>query len=294
VTAYAIIPARTFSERFAVPLIACSSLLISVNGFMLRSIETANEWQVIFGRQAFFTFAVLAMLILRYRWRLPRMFLDCGWFGLGAGICLGLANPTVILAMTHTTIANALFTLSACPLITAVLAWLILREKLSRSTLIAIAVAMIGIGIMVVDGLGGGSVLGNALALLCAVFFSMFVIFLRLAKDRNMLPVSFMGGAISMCIGLTGAGFDYHLTVHDSLICLLWGGIIVTVVHFLFIQSSRYVASAEIMLIVLIEFALGPIWVWLGFGERPSATALAGGSLVLVAVAGRALVMLRQ
>ena len=293
-TAYATIPARTFSERFAVPLIACSSLLISVNGFMLRSIDTANEWQVIFGRQAFFTLTVLAILILRYRWRLPRMFLDCGWFGLGAGVFLGLANPTVILAMTHTTVANALFTLSASPLITAVLAWFILRERLSRSTLVAIAVAMIGIGIMVADGLGGGSVLGNALALLCAVFFSMFVIFLRLGKDRNMLPVSVIGGAISMCIGLTGAGFDYHLTMHDSLICLLWGGIIVAVVHFLFIQSSRYVASAEIMLIVLIEFALGPIWVWLGFGEHPSATALAGGSLVLAAVAGRALIMLRQ
>ena len=293
-TAYATIPARTFSERYAVPLIACSSLLISVNGFMLRSIDTANEWQVIFGRQAFFTLTVLAILILRYRWQLPRMFLDCGWFGLGAGVFLGLANPTVILAMTHTTVANALFTLSASPLITAVLAWFILRERLSRSTLVAIAVAMIGIGIMVADGLGGGSVLGNALALLCAVFFSMFVIFLRLGKDRNMLPVSVIGGAISMCIGLTGADFDYHLTMHDSLICLLWGGIIVAVVHFLFIQSSRYVASAEIMLIVLIEFALGPIWVWLGFGEHPSAAALAGGSLVLAAVAGRALVMLRQ
>ncbi|HJP07512.1 MAG TPA: hypothetical protein QF882_08685, partial [Arenicellales bacterium] len=53
---------RDFSERYAVLLIAGSSLLISVNGFMLRSIDTASAWQVIFGRQAFFTPAVLILL----------------------------------------------------------------------------------------------------------------------------------------------------------------------------------------------------------------------------------------
>lgn len=281
----------SFSERYAVLLIASSSLLISINGFMLRSIEEANEWQVIFGRQIFFTPAILLVLALRYRGQLIRMFIDAGWVGVAAGICLGLANPTVILAMTHTTIANALFTLSASPLITAVLAWIILRESISKITLIAIAVAMIGISIMLADGLGGGSIAGNLLALLCAFFFSLFVIFLRLGKDRNMLPTSVLGGAVGAMVGLAGAGWDYHLTVHDGLLCLLWGGGIVTVVHFLFIQGTRYVPSAEIMLITLIEFILGPMWVWLGFGERPSNMALIGGGLVLAAVAARAVII---
>ena len=281
----------SFSERYAVLLIASSSLLISINGFMLRSIEAANEWQVIFGRQIFFTPTILLVLALRYRGQLIRMFIDAGWVGVAAGICLGLANPTVILAMTHTTIANALFTLSASPLITAVLAWIILRESISKITLIAIAVAMIGISMMLADGLGGGSIAGNLLALLCAFFFSLFVIFLRLGKDRNMLPTSVLGGAVGALVGLAGAGWDYHLSVHDGLLCLLWGGGIVTVVHFLFIQGTRYVPSAEIMLITLIEFILGPMWVWLGFGERPSNMALIGGGLVLAAVAARAVIM---
>ncbi|MDP7524638.1 MAG: DMT family transporter, partial [Arenicellales bacterium] len=180
------------------------------------------------------------------------------------------------------------------PLITAVLAKIFLKEPLARATLVAIAVAMAGITIMVADGLGGGSVLGNLLALLCAFFFSLFVIFLRLGKDRNMLPATVLGGIISASIGLIGAGFDYHLELHDGLICLLWGGIIVSIVHYLFTQASRHVAGAEIMLITLIEFTLGPIWVWLGFGERPTTVAIAGGALVLGAVAGRALTLVRQ
>jgi len=284
---------QTFSQRSAVLLIASSSLLISINGFMLRSIETANEWQVIFGRQIFFTPVILVALAIRYRGFLTRMFIDAGWVGLAAGVCLGLANPTVILAMVHTTVANALFTLSASPLITAVLAWMILRERLSRTTLIAIVFAMAGIGLMVADGLGGGTILGNLLALLCAFFFSLFVIFLRLGKDRNMLPSSVIGGAVGALVGLAGADWDYHLTLHDGLLCLFWGGGIVTVVHFLFIQGSRYVPGAAIMLITLIEFILRPIWVWIGFGERPSLLALSGGALVLLAVAGRSFAMLR-
>ena len=281
------------SQRYAVWLIAASSLLISVNGFMLRSIESANEWQVIFGRQAFFIPAILIVLLIRYRTHLFRLFVESGWVGFAAGICLGLANPTVILAMTHTTVANAMFILGACPLITAVLARVFLREQLSGATLVAIGGAMIGIGSMLADGLGAGSSLGNALALLCALFFSMFVVFLRVGKDRNMLPTSITGGAIGAFVGLAGAGFDYHLTIHDGLLCLIWGGGIVTIVHFLFIQGSKHVPGAEIMLITLIEFILGPMWVWIGFGERPTAMALAGGILVLAAVAGRSIAMLR-
>ncbi|NDA13623.1 MAG: hypothetical protein EBZ14_00040 [Gammaproteobacteria bacterium] len=82
------------------------------------------------------------------------------------------------------------------------------------------------------------------------------------------------------------------MTLHDGLLCLFWGGGIVTVVHFLFIQGSRHVPGAEIMLITLIEFILGPMWVWVGFGERPSMLALLGGGLVLTAVAGRAIAMM--
>ena len=134
---------RSVSERYAVWLIAASSLLISVNGFLFRSIESANEWQVIFGRQAFFTPAILLVLLIRYRAQLPRLFLEAGWVGLAAGICLGLANPTVILAMTHTTVANAMFILGACPLITAVLARIFLGERLlSRKRHYALALVI--------------------------------------------------------------------------------------------------------------------------------------------------------
>jgi drug/metabolite transporter (DMT)-like permease len=267
---------------------------MSVNGFMLRSLDSTNEWQVVFGRNLCFAPMMGALLWIRYRKQLLYLIRDMGWIGIGAGICLGLANTTVIVAMTHTTIANALLTLSACPLITAVLARIFLREPISHGTVLAIAVAMFGIAIMVADGLATGSPFGNLIAFLCAIFFSMFVICLRCGKNRNMLPASMIGGLIGMAIGLGGANFDFALSTHDFIIYFIWGGIITSIVHFLFVLGSRYVLGAEIMLITLIEFILGPVWVWLAFGEQPTRTALLGGSLVLSAVAGRSIVLIKQ
>ena len=275
-------------------MVAGSCVLISVNGLVIRSFESANDWQIIFYRQAFFLVGLLLVLIVQYRSRLPGMFLHVGWAGIGAGISLGLANPTFIIALSHTTVASALFTISASPLITAVLARIFLKEHISRPTMVAIVVAMIGITIMVSDGLLSGSVFGNLLALLCAFFFSMFVVFLRLGKDRNMLPSSVMGAIMGGLIGMMGSNFDFRIPLHDVSLCFLWGAIIVTTVHYFFTLASRYITGAEIMLITLIEFTLGPIWVWLVFQEQPTNIALVGGFIVLSSVAARAVVIIHQ
>ena len=285
---------KKFTQRFAVPIIALSSFMVSINGLMVRSFESANEWQIVFGRNLFFFPAMLGVLCMVYRRQIFLIFRQMGWIGILAGLFLGGANTTVILAISHTTVANALFTLSACPLITAVLARFILGENISRSTILAIIVAMIGISIMVADGLTSDSPLGILIAIVCAFFFSLFVICLRYGKERNMLPASALGAFVGMVVGLLGANFEYSLSSYDYTLCFFWGGVVVTAVHFLFVIASRYVTGAEIMLITLIEFTLGPIWVWWVFKEQPTITALVGGLLVLSAVAGRSILLMKQ
>ena len=46
--------------------------------------------------------------------------------------------------------------------------------------------------------------------------------------------------------------------------------------------------------LMLLEFALGPIWVWLFINEMPARLTLFGGALVVVAVVARAFVEFRQ
>jgi drug/metabolite transporter, DME family len=52
--------------------------------------------------------------------------------------------------------------------------------------------------------------------------------------------------------------------------------------------ASRYLTAGEIGLLALLETILGPIWVWLGVGERPTPFALTGGAIVLGALAANA------
>ena len=80
----------------------------------------------------------------------------------------------------------------------------------------------------------------------------------------------------------------------DLVLCVLWGGVLSGFTSVCFIVASRHLAAAELTLFMLLEFALGPVWVWLFVNEIPSRWTLLGGSLVVAAVITRALVELRR
>ena len=101
-------------RRHAVAMIALSSLLVSVNGLAIRTIESTNPWQLIFVRQSFFVPTLILILLLRYRKNIVPVFINIGLPGLFGGAAIALANVCMILAMTYTTIANTLFTLGKC------------------------------------------------------------------------------------------------------------------------------------------------------------------------------------
>ena len=49
--------------------------------------------------------------------------------------------------------------------------------------------------------------------------------------------------------------------------------------------APRYTAPTNVSLLMLLELVLGPFWVWLGTGERPSPMMLVGAAIVLVTLA---------
>ena len=79
---------------------------------------------------------------------------------------------------------------------------------------------------------------------------------------------------------------------YSLLLCLFWGGCLSGFVNWTFIIASRHLATAEVTLLMLIEFALGPVWVWLFVDEVPSRWTLIGGSVIIAAVAVRAILEL--
>jgi drug/metabolite transporter (DMT)-like permease len=62
----------------------------------------------------------------------------------------------------------------------------------------------------------------------------------------------------------------------------------------LYTLGSRVVPAAELTLLSMAEVLLAPVWVWLVLGETAAGSTLAGGALVLAAIAGNALSGMRR
>jgi drug/metabolite transporter (DMT)-like permease len=274
-------------------LMVASSVLISFGGLILRNIEAADAWQINFYRSLAFILAIAIVLVWQYRGNTIVRIRAIGRPGLLGGVLLAGAGIAFLQALTHTTVANTLFTLSAIPFITAALARVILKERLSRATLVTMFFAAFGVITMVVEGAGIGSGYGNAMALLTALGFSGFAIIVRQNRRIDMKPTLLVSGAIIVLFALAARFDDLGISMNDLLLCILWGGVLSGLANGMFIAASRHLVAAEVTLFMLLEFALGPIWVWLFVGEVPTRWTLLGGTLVIASVSLRAVIELR-
>jgi len=283
-------------RRVAFLLIIICAVIISFDGPLLRAMDAATPWQVNFYRAvALLAFAVGA-IALRFGRESRAVIKGIGGRGCAAGALFGFSTIAFVQSMALTTVANTLFILGAIPFFAALLARVFLKEKLRRATLATMAVAALGLGVMVAEGVALGAGAGNALALLTAWLFASYTVILRGSRHREMLPVLLVAAAVIIVVTwpvLARRGAGFSVSLHDLALCILWGGALSGCAHTLFIIASRHLAAAETTLFLLLELALGPLFVWWLFAEQPSAWTLAGGALIVGAVAARAAVELR-
>ena len=279
-------------RQLAILLMIASSVVISFSGLLVRLLE-AGPLVMNFYRALFLMGAILVLLFLRYRGAAIVRVIGVGWPGLMAGAMLAGAGITFLQSMTHTTVANTLFVLGGIPFVTAGLAWIFLKEKPSRPTLVTMIIAFFGIVIMIGEGFTIGSVYGNLMALMTTFFFSIYAVIVRFNRQVDMLPAILISTVLIMAMtGLTQRG-ELPISKNDLWLCLLWGGVMSGFTSASFIVASRHIVAAELTIFMLLEFALGPVWVWLFVNEIPSKWTLAGGALVIVAVLGRSILELR-
>lgn len=58
--------------------------------------------------------------------------------------------------------------------------------------------------------------------------------------------------------------------------------------------GSKVIPAAELALLSMTEVLLGPIWVWIFIGEVAGIWSLAGGTVLMAAIAGNALTGVRR
>jgi len=257
------------------------TLMWSSAGVVTRHLEAARGFEITFWRSAFNALALVVILgFMRGRALWAAMRGGAVW---ASGVCWAVMFTAFMVALSLTTVANVLVTMSLSPLFTAVFARVFLRQPIAARTWFAIAVAGAGIAWMF-GGQLGGPLLGVVVALgvpLAAA--SNWCLLQKVGQRGDMLPAVLIGALISMAVTLPLA-WPLQAGVHDLELLAFLGFFQLAVPCLLAVRLARELPSHELALLGQAETLLGVLWAWLFAGEHPGSAALIGGSLVLAAL----------
>ena len=272
-------------HRRGVLLMTGAGLCWSTGGILIRSVALTDPWEIVFWRSLFLLVFMTGVLALWHRSEVLGKIAQVGIPGVAAGALLASTFFFFILSVTRNTVANTLVLMSVGPFFVALFGRIFLRERLPLRTWAAIAAALLGIALMFSEGLDSGRTVGNLLALGVPVAFGLNVVILRRTHANvSMAPTILLAGIFSLLVSLPLA-WPLTPTVRDFVVLGIMGWVQLGLGCLLLILAARYLPAGEIGLLALLETTLGPIWVWLGLGERPSDIAIAGGALVIGALA---------
>ena len=233
--------------------------------------------------RAFFAFVALTLFVaVRNRGRTIAAFRSMGVAGLGVAVCTAIASGSFIVALNHSTVANVLFLQAVSPIAAALLAWIALREPITARAGVAMAIALVGVGLMV-GGPGTGGVLGIGFSLLMTLAFAVSVVITRHRREVSMAPAICLS---QLLLVLVVGPFAHPATVgdRDLVLLVLLGVGQMGLGLVLFTMGTRLIVASEVALITLLEVVLGPFWAWVAVSETPAAMTIVGGAVVTAAV----------
>jgi len=266
-------------------------------GIGIRLIEVANAWQILFYRSLALVPFLFLIIAAQSGGKPIAVIRKCGAAGIIGALALVTAFFGGIFSVQATTVANAMFLFAAAPFMAALLGLFILRERVRTATWWAMIFAMIGIAIMVWQGISMGRLSGNIAALIAALGFAVFTIALRWRKMDDMMPTVLLAGIFAIIVSASVchiAGYSFLLPTQDILIAALLGVFQVGAGMVIYTIGSKAVPAAELALLAMTEVVLGPLWVWIFLDETASTNTLLGGAVIMAAIAGNALSGLRH
>lgn len=220
---------------------------------------------------------------------------------MAANIALLLASIGFVYAVKTTSAANAAFLNATAPLFGVLVARFALGEQIFRRTYIAMVMAVVGLTVMVIGDLQVGdfadNIVGDLAALSSALGFAFYASIVRSAPERDWSPVlpGYSAIMIVICGTVTLAdGNTLAPPAADIALAMLHGGIFIVVGTLIFNVASRHVAAAAMTLFAQTELVLVPLWAFLLLSETPTGSTLLGGSIIVVAVVGMAVLDTRQ
>ena len=278
-------------EKIAIPIVLIAGLFWSFGPLVIRYVDQPElfPWQYLFARGLIIFIILNFYLYLNEGTRFVQNYLRIGLSGIIGSVGLASAMMSFIWSITHTSVAITLLCLAAMPLITALLGFIFLKEKISINTWISIVVAAIGIYIMAMNDQKIDNTTGLVFGLTSAFGFSIFSISLRWRKETPQFTTVSLAGLICALFSFyiiiqsnsslfSSSKNEMLFSLHGTLVCI---GLI------LYSIGSKHLPAAELTLLSLTEVIGGIFWVWLplfGINEVPSTNTIIGGFLIFISL----------
>lgn len=273
----------------AVGWMIAATLLWSIAGVVTRHLDSATSFEATAWRSVFSAAALIVVLARLRGFPALATTLRSGdrmlWI---SGACWAVMFTAFMIAITMTTVANVLVTMAIAPLLTALVARVVLGQQLPTRTWAAIVVAGIGIGWMYAHEFALADVrqlAGTAVAFGVPVAAAInWTVIQRSRRGEVDLLVAVLIGAILSTLVTAPLALPLHASGHDIGLLALLGVAQLAIPCLIAVAAARYLPAPEAALLSLLEIIFGVTWTWLGADEVPGPHVLAGGALVVGAL----------
>jgi drug/metabolite transporter (DMT)-like permease len=280
----------------AVLLMVAVTLMWSIAGVVTRQLEHARSFEITFWR-SFFTVLSLLVILPFFQGREVFAKIRNGGPALWiSGVCWSVMFTAFMVALTLTSVANVLVTMSVGPFLTALMARVFIGYRIPVRTWIAILVAGCGIAYMYAAQVSGGQLAGTLVALCVPLAGAVNWTVVQRSQARglniDLVPAVLVGAVISSLTTLPLA-MPFQASGHDVGLLALLGLVQLAIPCALSVMCARVLKAPEIALLASLEVIFGILLAWVGADEVPTQTVLAGGALVIGALVVNELVSWR-
>lgn len=227
---------------------------------------------------------ILFGVLMFQGWGAIRAALSTGWPGVIYMVLMGSTAPGFVLAVTQTSVANVVFIFASMPVFAAIFGRVFLGEGISRRMVLTMLGVFAGLAI-IAYGTGENAIAswrGDLWAVYVCAAYAGALTAVRKLKSVSMIPaipISYIGAGLLLlpfCAPLEVVPGQAHLLVGH--------GAFIAVATCFLTMGPRFISSAEVALLILLESVLAPLLVWAWVGEDPGRWAIVGGAVVIGAL----------
>ncbi|MGE0500274.1 MAG: DMT family transporter [Rhizobiaceae bacterium] len=265
---------------------AIGGLILTVDIPMIR-LAGGDPWPILLVRSGVTLVAALAIWAVWRALSANAPSLMPGRTGAIVASLYGLTSIAFMIAVFNTSTANLVFILAFNTVFAALLSWVFLKERPQPATMAAMAAMIVGVLVIVGDGISAGNFLGDMMALLSSFFVAAAITISR-ASGRDMGFTALTGVALPLVVAIA-LTIQTGYRIDEPWWIILNGAVVMPLAFYCLATGPRYLSAPEVAMFYLLETCLAPVWVWLIFAETPTRNSMIGGTILIVALVAHSL-----